>query len=286
MNDESDYWNYALEVFRHLGSPLRPEPAEISFMQREVRQWLDAHAGQRKTRALVLGVTEEIVGMEWPESVEVTAVDESASMIDAFWPGDIPGRRTLIRGNWFDFPAATSSFDLVVGDGVFNIPEFPHGYAQLAQRMHSLLKPDGLMIVRVFTQLDEKEKPEDIIAEIKSSERYDYWPMRYRFITSLQASAEAGIYSGTLPTDRALERYGVGADEFTAKTDHKRIPLPVLPPDGMDGLLINFPTCKQFVEALSAHFGVKRIGYGDHELASRCPVYCLSPLQVVPEPLY
>jgi hypothetical protein len=144
--------------------------------------------------------------------------------------------------------------------------------------MRSLLQPDGLMIVRVFTQLQQKEPPESIVAEIRSSEHFDYWAMRYRFITSLQTSAEAGIYAGTLPTDQALERYGVGADEFIAKTNHRRIPMPVMPPEGMDGLLINFPTDRQFIEALSASFGVAQTGHGDHQLASRCPVYCLSPL--------
>ena len=278
MNQQNDYWNYALEVFRHLGSPLRPEPAEISFMRQQVRQWVAAHPGRNKSRALVLGVTEEIIAMDWPQPLEVTAVDESASMINAFWPGDIPGRRTLIRGNWFDFPAEAQSYDLILGDGVFNIPEFPLGYAKLAQRMRSLLKPDGVMIVRVFTQLENKEDPRDIIAEIKASEHFDYWPMRYRFITSLQPSAEAGIYSGTLPTDRALARYGVSADDFIARTGHKRIPMPDLPPEGMEGLQINFPTESQFVETLAGHFRVTEVGHGQHQLASRCPVYCLIPL--------
>lgn len=278
MNQEKDYWNYALEVFKHLGSPLRPEPGEIAFMQQQVRQWTDTHPGRRRIRALVLGVTAEIVAMAWPDAVEVIAVDESPSMINAFWPGDIPGSRTLVRGNWFDFPAAAASFDLVLGDGVFNIPEFPSGYVKLAQRMRGLLKPDGLMIVRVFTQLDTKENPGDIVAEIRSSAHFDYWPMRYRFITSLQASVEAGIYAGTLPTDRAFEQYGIGADEFTAKTDHKRIPLPVIPPEGMEGLLINFPTASQFVETLAGLFRVAEVGHGDHPLAQRCPVYCVAPL--------
>jgi SAM-dependent methyltransferase len=278
MNQENDYWNYALEVFKHLGSPLRPEPTEISFMQQQVRHWVAAHPGRRPSAALVLGVTEEIVAMQWPDAVAVTAVDESASMIGAFWPGDIPGRRKLIRGNWFDFPAEAQSFDLILGDGVFNIPDFPLGYAKLAQRIHSLLRPEGVMIVRVFTQLENKETPEDIIAEIKSTAHFDYWSMRYRFITSLQTSVQTGIYSGTLPTNRALEKYGVSADEFIARTNHKPIPMPDLPPEGMEGLQINFPTENQFAETLAALFQVTQVGYGQHPLARRCPIYCLTPL--------
>ena len=224
---------------------------------------------------LFRSVTEEIVLMDWPAQVRVTAVDESDSMIEAFWPGDVEGRRRLIRGDWFDFPASAESFDLIVGDGVFNIPAYPDGHRALAKRMASLLKPDGLMIVRVFTQFDQKEDPDDIVAEIRASEHFDYWSMRYRFITSLQRSAETGIYSGTLPTDRELEKRGISVDEFVAKTGHEVIPMPALPPAGMDGLLINFPTRKQFVENLAGFFRVQEEGLGEHPLAARTPVYCM-----------
>ena len=278
MIDENDYWNYALEVFRHLGSPLRPESVEIAFMEQKVRDWITAHPHHRQSSALVLGVTTEIVGMDWPDPVELTAVDESESMIEEFWPGDKAGKRTLIQGNWFDFPAEQHSFDFILGDGVFNIPEFPKGYATLARRMAGLLKPDGVMIVRLFTQLENKEDPQDIVTEIKASESYDYWSMRYRFITSLQKSAQTGIFAGTVPTNRELEKRGISGDEFIQKTKHKAIPMPELPPEGMDGLLINFPTQNEFIETLAEYFQVTEVGYGEHAMAYRCPIYCLTPV--------
>lgn len=202
MNNENDYWNYALEVFRHLGSPLQPEPAEISFMEHKVRDWIAANPHCRQTSALVLGVTSEIVGIDWPDPVELTAVDESDSMIKEFWPGDRAGKRTLIRGNWFDFPADQHSFDLILGDGVFNIPEFPHGYAALARRMASLLKPDGMMIIRAFTQLEIRENPLDIIAQtaclLTLRER------RYRHPVFRERPVEAQIQSQCTVENRGI----------------------------------------------------------------------------------
>ena len=276
MNNENDYWNYALEVFRHLGSPLRPEPAEISFMQQLVETRVADFPRGHQSRALVLGVTSEIVGMNWPDAVEVTAVDESDSMIGEFWPGDVAGERRLIKGNWFDFPSPPHAFEFILGDGVFNIPQYPEGYTSLARRMAGLLKPGGVMIIRLFTQLDDRENPEDIIEEIKQRDHFDYWSMRYRFICSLQASVQKGIFAGTYPTNRELERRGVTADAFIKKTQHKEIPVPDLPPEGLEGLLINFPTKSQFIEAVEGHFDVVSIGYGKHLMADRCPIYCLA----------
>jgi SAM-dependent methyltransferase len=278
MSGEDDYWKYAFEVFKTLTAPFRPEPAEIAFMERAVRSRLPRHAAPEEARALLLGVTAEITGMRWPGAVELTAVDQSSAMIEGFWPGDVPGRRRLVRGDWLHFPAEPRSFRFVLGDGVFNIPGYPEGYAELARRAAGLLRPDGVMIVRVFTQPDVKERTEAVVAEIRERPSFDYWPMRFRFVTSLQEDVRRGILGGPLPTIRYLAEHGIDNADFVAKTSYRPVPLPAQLPAGLEGLRINFPTRGEFVAAVAEHFRVVEIGCGKHELAERCPVYCLAPL--------
>lgn len=278
MSGANDYWKYAFEVFKTLTAPFRPEPAEIAFMERAVRGRLPLQAAPEEARALLLGVTAEITGMRWPEIVELTAVDQSDAMIEGFWPGDLPGRRRLVRGDWLNFPAAPHSFRFVLGDGVFNIPEYPDGYAGLARRVAGLLRPDGVMIVRVFTQPDVKERTEAVVAEIRERPTFDYWAMRFRFVASLQEDVRRGILGGPLPTIRYLAEHGIDNAEFVAKTSYRPVPLPAQLPPGLEGLRINFPTRSEFVAAVADRFRVEEVGYGNHELAQRCPIYCLAPL--------
>lgn len=278
MSIEEDYWKYSLEVFKTLTAPFRPEPAEITLMEQAVHKHCKAHFAAESVQALVLGVTEEIVGMEWPQGAQLTAVDQSRAMIDAFWPGDSPGQRRLVEGDWLHFPAEPHSFHFALGDAVFNIPDYPEGYAALSRRLASLLHPEGLLVVRVWTQPDPRERTEDVVAEIMERERYDYWSMRFRFVSSLQVDVHEGVWGGPLLTNRYLAEHGISQEAFVAKTEYQPIPLPAVLPEGLEGLRVSYPTLEQFIQAVSAEFRVVDIGYGEHELARRTPVVCLVPL--------
>jgi hypothetical protein len=55
--------------------------------------------------------------------------------------------------------------------------------------------------------------------------------------------------------------------------------MPVLPPEELAGLQINFPTHNEFVELLVETFQAAEVGHGGHQLAGRCPIYCLTPVK-------
>jgi len=128
---ESEIFESQIELFKTMKSPFRPHTSEIRILREVV---FDKVESQKITdfKVLVLGATEEITSLDWPEGTTLTAVDCSKVMIDAFWPGDVPGRRKVICADWFDMPFTKNSFHFIVGDGVFNFMSYPEGYRTLA----------------------------------------------------------------------------------------------------------------------------------------------------------
>jgi SAM-dependent methyltransferase len=183
---------------------------------------------------LVLGVTVEIVTMPWPRTVRLTAFERSSGMIRAFWPGRLPGCRSVVRADWDAPPFRDEAFDIVVGDGIFNTRHYPNGYLELGMRIRSLLRPGGRLFVRGFTQLDVKEEPEQVIDAYDAGRITDYHALRFRLLTSLQASAAEGtwgnkdfidVYGSIVATMVPMPRFAVvarGEGEDQAEVAHHR----------------------------------------------------------------
>lgn len=82
--DPRDHWPRHARQWALVGPPLRPGPDDVAATERAVAAW---SAGEgRAPRALVLGVTPELVTMAWPAGARVLAVDRSAAVIDAILP--------------------------------------------------------------------------------------------------------------------------------------------------------------------------------------------------------
>jgi hypothetical protein len=204
----------------------------------------------------------------------LTAVDRSETMIHSFWPGDIKGSRRLIRSDWFAMPFHRSTFHLIVGDGVFNFMSFPEGYRHFAQMLSDLLLPFGRICVRVFTQLPEKEKTEEVIESLHRNETIDYFIFRYRLATSLQPSAEEGIYVTADSLDQYLTENGNLLPELYAKSGYVR-PKTILTDPTKSDYRISYPTELQFKEQAKSVFDSIEKYNGSHTLAYRTPMFVL-----------
>src|ERR1700691_4807012 len=83
------YWNHFAAVYRAFGLPLVPTQKDLRFMEGAVEGWAYSHPGEN-LRALLLGVTPGIAGMQWPEGSLLVAIDRSIGMVRDVWPGNIP----------------------------------------------------------------------------------------------------------------------------------------------------------------------------------------------------
>ncbi len=76
--------NIALH-WKYLEIPARPTKEDISILEKIIREYKP----NRHLRALLLGVTPEIVSMSWPSETLLDCVDKSQEMIKNVWPKNI-----------------------------------------------------------------------------------------------------------------------------------------------------------------------------------------------------
>ena len=118
-------WNDMAARFNDWGPPLRPCAEDIRVMQKMAANWHRA-SRREKTTVFLCGVTPEIVTMRWPFPIELIGMDQAEGMVRAVWPGDLPGVRRGVVGNWLESGLRTGSQDLVIGDDLFHgIGKYP-----------------------------------------------------------------------------------------------------------------------------------------------------------------
>ncbi len=139
-SDLKSTWNDVAARWDDWRTPLRPVEEDLELFQ----AFLAARSrGLRegRCRALMCGVTPEIALMTWPFPVELTGMDQAESMVRLVWPGDIPGVRRGLVGNWLKTGMASGSQHVVIGDGGFVFFAYPDAQRALLAEMRRILEP-------------------------------------------------------------------------------------------------------------------------------------------------
>lgn len=192
LPQSKNYWDLLAGQFQYQQPPLRPGREDISIFERLI-------SGTRPAfpclpiDALLLGVTPEIVNLAWPAGSHLLAVEKSQPMIKLIWPGDIPGRRRVLRENWFDLKVQDHSLDLVMGDGVLTALSYPDQYRQLAGLVSRWLKPEGRLLFRVFARPEKAETLEAILADLRANRISKFDILKWRLAMMLQKSIGEGV---------------------------------------------------------------------------------------------
>lgn len=273
---EPTFWNTQVELIKAMGPPARPHHSDIACMRAMAWQRIAGWPASGRLGVLVLGVTPEIVGLDWPNGTEITAVDRSEGMIEAFWPGDVPQQRRLVRGDWMSMPFEPDAFDFVLGDNVFNALDYPQRYRELAEVVGRILRPQGLFIVRVLCQAEPREDGYDIVEAYRAGQLTDYHQFRFRMMTASQPSAEEGLYTSKESIDRTMEEHGVTMAEVYEKTGYRPPkPPPSVETAPMAPYKVTYPTADEFRRQVAHRFAIVDTRNGDHPLAHRTPVFAL-----------
>ena len=157
-------WDHRAQVWHEIGPPLRPTAAELAHVQ----QWLDLWfaelpAGTWVVRVLILGATAEYFNLRWPANARLIAVDSSPAMLQ-LWPGEPASR---VCRDWLTLTPESGCFDLVLGDGSLCQLDWPVQQQALAEVLHNLLRPGGLLLTRAFVQAAVHETPEQAVADLQ-----------------------------------------------------------------------------------------------------------------------
>ena len=232
-----------------------------------VWRWHESHAAASPS-ALLLGVTQEIARMRWPAGTRLVAADRSLAMIQSLWPGDALGYPAFCA-EWNALPVRDRSHDIVIGDGAFNIMPDPDGHHALAAVIARILRPGGVMLMRVFLRPDHAEPAATAIEDLWQGRIGNFHVFKWRLAQSLQGDSSAGVrladiwdaWRAAVPDPQRLaERLGWPL-EVLATIDNYR-----------DALArYTFPTLSEVRALFDQRFVEQMCAFPSYELGERCP---------------
>ncbi len=158
-------WSYLASIWKDRRPPARPSPQDTALLQELVAGVL---AGCAAPRALLLGVTPEIVTMAWPAGTRLFAVDGSAAMIREVWPAGRAGNAAAIRADWSALPFHDAVFDIVVGDASLGFQSYPDTFFGVVGEVRRALRDGGALVTRMYTRPETREPLETIFADLRA----------------------------------------------------------------------------------------------------------------------
>jgi SAM-dependent methyltransferase len=274
MPYSADHWIDHAAQWQRFGHPLRPCPQDVQFYEHSIRDFTTKAANCHPLRAVLMGVTPEIVLMQWPPGAQIIAIDRCKTMISAVWPAKTNSSARVVLGDWRNIPLATSAFRIVLGDGCFTSLSYPDEYHLIARNLQRILSPGGKAILRVFVRPDENEGVEPVLSDLRSGRIGSFHACKLRLAMALHGPT-AGDGVGLDEVWKAWSETGRKALE---RSGSQRWPPDVLATiDSYRGTpgRYTFPTLAEFLQAFADAFEEEACHFGGYELAERCPLLVL-----------
>ncbi len=263
------HWGDMTGHWAHIGRPLKPGPEDIAVFERVAA--IAAGKAGGCFDALLLGVTPQIAGCEWPPGTRLTAIDFSVSMIDRLWPAPgAPVNSSAVCANWLTIPMAARSFDFVIGDGCHASLSFPGDVNTMLREVARVLRPQGTFVMRAFIRPDSPEKLEGIARDLASGRIGSVHALKWRLFAALCSHSE----SGTVLSDVwcAWDGMRALAAGFGTRPGWSAPELGTIEVYRGKGTHYYFTTLEEIGALLSQHFATLDVFYGKHEFADRCPI--------------
>ena len=238
------------------------------------RQSLPDGIPNRHLSVLLLGVTPEFAQFSWAPNFHLTALDSSAMMIRAVWPGDAPGRIAR-EGDWLAMPLPDASFDLILSDcGLVVVPGTAL-FGKLEKELRRVLKLDGRVVIRHFARPVQAESLADIAHSVAAGEVRNFNELKLRLLMSLHGvRPEIGValqdafdaFNRWFPDRATLAAQIQCSPEIVATIDAYR----------ERQASYTFPNADE-VAGLFPTFTLTVGPAGRYGLAECCPVFALAP---------
>ena len=186
-NSTPPHWAALAQRWALTGCPLRPTAPDLEGYQRFANTWIESHP--TAPRVLLLGVTPELYQLPWPPARDFLAVDHTPAMLTHVWPGK-PDE--VCNANWTDLPLPTASRDIALCDGGLHLLDQAQDRETVVARLHDVIAPGGLVIIRLFMLPDSPESPSDVLSALLNRQIPNLNILKLRLGMALQSSSEAG----------------------------------------------------------------------------------------------
>lgn len=248
-------------------SPMRPSAEDGAFTLSALQAAFPSEEAHYSV--VVLGVTPEVVGLDWPRQVRVLAFDQSPEMIHSVWRSNPTRDSSVTQARWEALPLDDASTHAIAGDGSLNALPGLESYPNVLSEMHRILAPGGRVALRCFVRPDVAESPETIGMDVFSGKVGGISALKWRLAMTL---VEEGSASVRLPAVyRAFETLFPSREALMVATGWTSEEICTIDPYLDSPTCLNFPTLAQFKAACGPWFDVIGTLQGTYELAERCP---------------
>jgi SAM-dependent methyltransferase len=272
--DRHDHWARHATQWSHVGPPLRPGAEDIAAASELVATsgW---DPDSRSPRALVLGVTPELVGMDWPSGTRLTAIDRCPGMIGALLPSKGRQGPGGICGNWLKLPFASGSFDLVVGDGCLTVLESAADHGHFFAELARVMTVNGRLVLRLFVRPEVADSPERVIADLQAGRIGNFHVFKWRLAMAL-------VYAQTGAVAVADIWQAWHDSEIVAAELSERLGWPLAQIETIEAYRgasarYTFPRLDEVRAMLGVNFDELACLVPQYELGDRCPTLLLAP---------
>ena len=264
--DVRDPWQASAIYKAKKRPPWFPSAEDGRFMLEAAAPAL-AKAGA-KARTLVLGVTPEIVQLDWRGAGELIAADSSDSMIDAWWKPNPRLHSRVIRNDWSKLPLPDQSIAVIVGDGSLNAVSSFEGYDGVLRELARVLRPDGALIIRFFMKRLPVAEPEAVAEAAMRGAYPTSAAFRMAFLMALAGDNAQVAFSEALTRFDALLP---DRDKLARATGWPRPEIDLVDTDRGSPIRLTFPTETELRQKTDPWFELTALKYGTYTQASSCP---------------
>jgi SAM-dependent methyltransferase len=272
MTERPSHWTDYARNWSNLGRPLCPHREDVAVVEEAAA----AAAAGRPFTALLLGVTPELAGGQWPPQTRLLAIDKSRPIIGALWPASgTPDGASAICAEWSAMPLGNGSVDFVAGDGCLPSLAYPEAYLGLFGEVHRILRGDGRFVTRLFVRREEPEAVDAILAALEQGRIVTVHELKWRLLTAMHGLTLDGVRLGDVwdtwhrlfpRPERLAEERGWRLGEVLT-VDHYR---------GLD-TRYHLATLPELSTMLGRFFEIADQYVGTYGMAEICPTLTLLP---------
>ena len=252
-----NHWQTFPARWALLKPPLRPDASVVDCLRGLV--------GADAAPVLLLGVTPELAAA----FAEVEAVDRSAEMIAALWPGDGPGKRA-VRGDWLEL-GGEPRFAAVVGDGSPNALTSLDDAARLLRIVVALLLPGGSFACRLYERPAVPFTVDDLVATTSRPGVMNFHAFKWQLALHIAETS-----SPTVRVAGILERFDAlfpDRDALARRTGWTRAEIDTIDVYAGSPLAYTFPNRAEFTRLLPEGIEAARfLPCGSYDMAACCPM--------------
>jgi len=267
-------WKHHAAHWQQVGSPLRPTEEDREII---LTLSLPALSHSRNTsEVIVLGVTPELVQLNWPGNIRLQAFDHSAEMIASVWRPHFRNPSSVQQVRWQSMPLEDESVDLVIGDGCVTVLPCADDCRAVFAEASRVLKPTGLLVMRCFIRPERAESAEDVVTALYNGMIGSFHALKWRVAMAINPDGEfsvavAGIHA-------LFERLFPDRDQLAGYTGWSREAIDTIDAYSGTDIRYTFPTISELTELALPFAAVVDARKGTYELAERCPILCFKPI--------